>query len=163
MFIIFFWYFQPIFIFRGPIYELFHLFRNKWQPWKYNLTSDYHSGSLKTHESEFCFSGLPKFDNQGCHISGGYEDTISRLMSDDGQNTNLNYPAFRFFRGIRLESCILRPPVSTRQTPCRPMTSQTAKIYRHQVLTGQFARFSHHGAHRGLSAHISHQGALQAQ
>ena len=67
---------------------------------------------LKTHKFEFCFSGLPKFDNQGCHISGGYEDTISRLMSDDGQNTNLNYPAFRFFRGIRLESCILRPPVS---------------------------------------------------
>ena len=67
---------------------------------------------MATHESEFCFSGLPKFDNQGCHISGGYEDTISRLMSDDGQNTNLNDPAFRFFGETFLESCNLRPPVS---------------------------------------------------
>ena len=37
---------------------------------------------------------------------------ISRLMSDDGQNTNLNDPAFRFFGETFLESCNLRPPVS---------------------------------------------------
>ena len=82
----------------------------KWQPWKLNLTPYYCSGSLKTHESDFCFSGLPKFDNQGCHISGRLRDTISKLMSNDGQNTNLNYPAFRFFGEICLESCLLWDP-----------------------------------------------------
>ena len=42
-------------------------------------------------------------------------------MSDDGQNINLNYPAFRFFGEISLESCILRPPVKRERkaTPYR--------------------------------------------
>ena len=30
----YFWYFKLIFIFRGPIYGLFELFTNIWQPWK---------------------------------------------------------------------------------------------------------------------------------
>ena len=34
-------------------------------------------------------------------------------MSDDGQNTNLNDPAFRFFGETFLESCNLRPPVGS--------------------------------------------------
>ena len=84
----------------------------------------YCSGCLKTHESAFCFSGLPKFDIQGCHISGGYRDTISRLMSNDGQNTNLNYPAFRFFGGIRLESCLLwNPQCSINKSKFRVISS----------------------------------------
>ena len=32
---------------------------------------------------------LPKFGNQGCHIPSGYENTISRLMPDDGHSDSL--------------------------------------------------------------------------
>ena len=88
----YFWYFKLIFIFRGPIYGLFELFTNIWQPWKWNLTSYYCSGSLKTHESEFYFSGLPNFDNQGCHISLGRNCTNSIPAQDNGQITSLKHP-----------------------------------------------------------------------
>ena len=56
-----------------------------------NLTSYYCSGSLKTHESEFCFSGLPKFDNQGCHISLGRNCPNSIPAQGDGQITTLKH------------------------------------------------------------------------
>ena len=88
----YFWYFKLIFIFRGPIYGLFELFTNIWQPWKWNLTSYYCSGSLKTHESEFYFSGLPNFDNQGCHISLGRNCTNSIPAQENGQITSLKHP-----------------------------------------------------------------------
>ena len=88
----YFWYSELIFIFRGPIYGLFELFTNIWQPWKWNLTSYYCSGSLKTHESEFCFSGLPNFDGQGCHISLGCNCPNSIPAQDDGQITSLKHP-----------------------------------------------------------------------
>ena len=87
-----FWYFAQIFIFRGPTYELFQLFTSIWQPWKWNLTSYYCSGSLKTHESEFCFSGLPNFDDQGRHISLGCNCPNSIPAQDDGQITSLKHP-----------------------------------------------------------------------
>ena len=77
-----------------------------------------------------CISGLPKIAYQGCHISGGRKDTISKLMADDGQTINLNHHAFRFFWGILLESCILRPPVRMRpmkinglMAPCQDGTN----------------------------------------
>ena len=88
----YFWYFKLIFIFRGPIYGLFELFTNIWQPWKWNLTSYYCSGSLKTHESEFYFSGLPNFDNQGCHILLGRNCPNSIPAKDNGQITRLKHP-----------------------------------------------------------------------
>ena len=87
----YFWYFKLIFIFRGPIYGLFELFTNIWQPWKWNLTSYYCSGSLKTHESKFYFSGLPNFDNRGCHISLRRNCPKSIPAQDDGQIISLEH------------------------------------------------------------------------
>ena len=77
----YFWYFKIVFIFRGPICQLFKQFTNIWQPWKWNLTPYYCLGRLKTHESEFLFSGLPNFGYQGCHISEGAGRIIFQLMS----------------------------------------------------------------------------------
>ena len=44
------------------------------------MTPYYCSGSLKTHESEFYFSGLPNFGYQGCHISEGAGRIIFQLI-----------------------------------------------------------------------------------
>ena len=91
IFLAYFLYFKQFFIFRGPTNELFQLFSSIWQPWKWNLTSYHCSGSLKTHESEFCFSGFPKFGYQGCHISLGQNYPNSISAHDDGQITNLEH------------------------------------------------------------------------
>ena len=52
-------------------------------------------GSLKTYEPEFCFSGLPNFDDQGCHISLGRICPNSIPAQDDGQITSLKHPIIR--------------------------------------------------------------------
>ena len=92
MFLACFWYFKLILIFRGPIYQQFKYLENIWQPWKWNLTPYYCSGSLKTYKSEFCFSGFPKFDSQGCHISLGCNCPNSIPAQDDEQITSLKHP-----------------------------------------------------------------------
>ena len=90
------WYFELILIFRVPVYGLFWKFKSIWQPWKWNLTSQYWSGSLKTHRFEFCFSGFPKFGYQGCHISERALWKILKFPSISSTGSISQYPTVGF-------------------------------------------------------------------
>ena len=108
-----FWNFQV----RGPYISKINMSKITWEPWKLKFLPDPALALLKTYKSIFLFSGLPKFVRQGCHISVGYKDRISKIIPDIGQKVNLKCPvtgisvAFSLsFLLPKIEVCVLLAP-----------------------------------------------------
>ena len=89
---------------RGAIYKKNKHVKITWEPWKLKFLPDPAKASLETYKSIFLFSGLPKFVRQGCHISVGYKDRISKIIPDIGQNVNLKCPVTGIFVAFCLTS-----------------------------------------------------------
>ena len=75
-----------------------------WQPWKSKFPPNPALASWKTYKSIFLISGLPKFAHQGCHISVGRKDRISKTIPDIGQKVILKSPVTGIFGAFCLTS-----------------------------------------------------------
>ena len=79
-----------------------------WQPWKSKFPPNPALASWKTYKSIFLISGLPKFAHQGCHISVGRKDRISKTIPDIGQKVILKCPVTGIFGAFCLSFLLLK-------------------------------------------------------
>ena len=91
-----------------PYLSQINMSKITWQPWKSKFPPDPALASWKTYKSIFLISGLPKFAHQGCHISGGRRDRISKIIPDIGQKVNLRYPVTGIFGAFCLSFLLLK-------------------------------------------------------